>query len=321
VPVGFTEADIHVSSGLTLVAGSLVQDAGNPLLWTATVNATDNFSGTGTVTVNTGDYTDASGNAGTGGSDTVSIQTLDEDPNDHDAEVLPFSNPTGTVQGSNVFGTPGPDSLSAGNSGQTMYGGAGNDTIIGNNSGSPGDIIFGGSGNDTISGNNGGDTLYGGSGNDTIDGGLGTDTIIGGLGGDVLTGGGANDTFVYSNLNNNQPFPLRDSLVSNFDTITDFNSGNDRFQIGHTVAAADLITGLSFAGTGNLANDLSSVLDSAHLHANGVSEVTISGGGTEAGTYVIIGDGTAGFNPSNDAVIRLGLGLTGPTVHTGDFIV
>src|SRR4029077_14430748 len=76
VPVGFTEADIHVSSGLALVAGSLVQDVGNPLLWTATVTANDAFAGTATVSVNTGDYTDAALNAGTGNSDSVTIDRV-----------------------------------------------------------------------------------------------------------------------------------------------------------------------------------------------------------------------------------------------------
>ena len=75
-PVGFVEADIQVSAGLTLVAGSLAQVAGNPLLWTATVAAADGFSGVATVSVADGVFTDAAGNPGTGGSDSVSIDRL-----------------------------------------------------------------------------------------------------------------------------------------------------------------------------------------------------------------------------------------------------
>lgn len=45
----------------------------------------------------------------------------------------------------------------------TIYGGAGNDAIIG---GALGDLIFGGAGNDVIRGGGGADQLYGGAGND-----------------------------------------------------------------------------------------------------------------------------------------------------------
>ena len=70
----FTESDIQVSAGLTLVAGSLSQvDATH---YTATVTAADGFSGTGTVSVAAGSYTDATLNPGVAGSDTVAIDTV-----------------------------------------------------------------------------------------------------------------------------------------------------------------------------------------------------------------------------------------------------
>ena len=47
----------------------------NPLVYTATFTATDGFSNTGSVTVGTA-WQDAAGNAGVGGSDTVTIDTL-----------------------------------------------------------------------------------------------------------------------------------------------------------------------------------------------------------------------------------------------------
>ncbi|MER8646864.1 Ig-like domain-containing protein, partial [Mesorhizobium sp. M1252] len=74
-PTNFSEADISVSAGLTLVAGSLAQDAGNPLLWTATVTANDAFDGTGTVTVGTA-WQDTVGNTGIGDDDTVAIDRV-----------------------------------------------------------------------------------------------------------------------------------------------------------------------------------------------------------------------------------------------------
>ena len=73
-PVGFTDADIQVSAGLTLVAGSLTMvDATH---YTATVTADVGFIGTGTVSVAAGSYTDAALNLGDADSDTVSINTV-----------------------------------------------------------------------------------------------------------------------------------------------------------------------------------------------------------------------------------------------------
>jgi hypothetical protein len=69
----FTAGDIQLSSSLSLVAGSFTQiDATH---YQATVTATDDFTGTGTVSLAAGSYTDAAHNLGGAGSDTVSIDT------------------------------------------------------------------------------------------------------------------------------------------------------------------------------------------------------------------------------------------------------
>ena len=67
----FTESDIQLSAGLTLVAGSLTMvDATH---YTATVTANDGFTGNATVSLVAGSYTDAALNLGLGGSDTVTV--------------------------------------------------------------------------------------------------------------------------------------------------------------------------------------------------------------------------------------------------------
>ena len=71
-PVDFTAADITAVGGT--VTGLTV--TADPLVYTATFTATDGFSGTGSVSVTAGSYTDAAGNPGTGGSDNVPIDTL-----------------------------------------------------------------------------------------------------------------------------------------------------------------------------------------------------------------------------------------------------
>ena len=72
VPASFTTADI------TAVGGTVsrpVARLGDPRVYTATFTADDGFDGTGSVTVTAGSYTDAAGNPGAAGTDTVTIDT------------------------------------------------------------------------------------------------------------------------------------------------------------------------------------------------------------------------------------------------------
>ena len=159
---------------------------------TLTVLSADGTSHTITVTVNGADeppppppsYTPPPVFTGTG------------DPNDNDG--------LGNPAGQNISGTAtnGPD---------TLYGGAGNDTI---NAGNGNDTVYGGSGDDALNGNNDNDTLYGGSGTDVIQGSNNNDVLIGGYGADTLTGGSGTDTFKYL------------SALDTGDTIMDFAPGD-----------------------------------------------------------------------------------------------
>ncbi len=142
----------------------------------------------------------------------------DADTNDFDSLA---TGTTVTTEPPFVFGTPGANSIAGGgNDGQTVYGGAGDDTINGTGKD---DTIYAGSGNDTVKGNGGNDTIYGGSGSDTINGNNGDDTIVGGFGADNLTGSNGNDRFVY--------LSVADSNATRFDTISDFQSRSDRIDL------------------------------------------------------------------------------------------
>ena len=208
----FTQGDITASHGT--ISNFAMVDATH---YTATLTAEGAFLGAGSVSVAAGSYTDAAGNTGAAGSDTVTINTT-ADPNDFDSQAT-----GGELQGNTFFGTPVRDVILAINQAQFIYGGAGNDEISGGNSGT-GETIWGGSGDDTINGNNGVDILYGGSGIDTIGGGEGGDTIIGGYGADELTGGSGPDIFKYLSVTNSHGNP--NGTIS-YDTISDFSPGND----------------------------------------------------------------------------------------------
>ncbi|WBL76898.1 VCBS domain-containing protein [Bradyrhizobium xenonodulans] len=174
----------------------------------------------------------------------------DADPNDFDNLA------TGATVVSDapfVYGTPGSDSIAGGgNIPQTVYGGAGDDTINGTG---VNDTIFGGSGNDTIKGNNGDDVIYGGSGQDNIDGSNENDTIIGGLGPDKLTGGNGSDVFVY--------LSAADSSAGRFDTVSDFRSGTDRIDLTAIGALGFVILALSSTSTSVPPHTIAWVYDSS----------------------------------------------------------
>ncbi|BBT65362.1 hypothetical protein WP8S18E04_07460 [Aeromonas caviae] len=68
---GFELDDLTVVGGT--VTGLTTADGGKT--WTATFTPTPGFEGTASVTVNSGSYTDLSGNAGTGGSDRAPVDT------------------------------------------------------------------------------------------------------------------------------------------------------------------------------------------------------------------------------------------------------
>ena len=104
----------------------------------------------------------------------------------------------------------------------------------------------GGAGKDTLIGNNAGNTLKGNAGNDTLTGNGGADQLYGGNGTDVLTGSGGADKFNFTT-----------ALAGSADTIKDFTSADgDKivldqtlFNIGATLTASEFRSATTI-GTG-----------------------------------------------------------------------
>ncbi|NNU15539.1 hypothetical protein HK107_04305 [Parvularcula sp. ZS-1/3] len=110
--------------------------------------------------------------------------------------------------GNSVFGGAGNDRLVSGTNDSVLVGGDGDDLIVGGRTGDRiwgdagndflrvtrnGSSAVGGEGNDTLRGGNGGEIFFGGLGNDNIASGRGNDIIIGGAGDDVINGGNGAD--------------------------------------------------------------------------------------------------------------------------------
>lgn len=151
-------------------------------------------------------------------------------------------------------------------------------------------IISGNSSNNILDGGSGQDTLNGANGNDMIRGGLGNDIITGGKGKDRLTGGGGSDRFRLPSL--------KDSLLGNFDIITDFAIGRDRFDGPRAVSKTSLKElGRASALT---ASSIGKVLIKSHFQSNRAATFSVG-----SRRFLGINDGRAGFQSNSDAVIEL----------------
>ena len=120
------------------------------------------------------------------------------------------------------------------------FGGAGNDTISGNEAsngitgGQGFDLLFGQDGNDVMYGNQGADSIYGNTGNDLMYGGQDADIMFGGRDADVMYGNFANDA-VYGNLGDDILYggKEQDALFGGQDQDTLFGNADADFLFGN----------------------------------------------------------------------------------------
>jgi Ca2+-binding RTX toxin-like protein len=149
-------------------------------------------------------------------------------------------------------------------------------------------------------GNNVGNTIVGNSANNTLTGGGGFN---------VLTGNGGADTFLFKFVDS--------SLSVARDTISDFAIGTDKIDL-LTQGGAAINAPSSFSRAANQST-VSSLLELANqvfIDANGElagnqpleinsAALFVFTYGSIADNYLVINDGTPGFQPSNDLVINL----------------
>lgn len=110
----------------------------------------------------------------------------------------------GTIFSEDIYAYGGDDTVTADLGDDYIYGAAGADTLYGGGDddeiigGADGDSLYGEEGNDILEGDDGNDLLYGGSGNDVLKGENGADTLDDGVGGDTVYGGAGDDIYVFT---------------------------------------------------------------------------------------------------------------------------
>jgi Ca2+-binding RTX toxin-like protein len=195
-------------------------------------------------------------------------------------------------QGNDIgFGGSGDDRLFGELGDDILIGDDGNDSIEG---GKGNDYLLGGKGRDRIWGDAGNDILNGGGDNDKLFGGAGADILNGGFGADTLSGGQDADRFVWKNLG--------ESLLSDFDRLTDFDISKDFLDFKIPVNAAGLA---ELGRVSTLTQDaIDDVLTSGQFVANGAASFSL-GARDFARTFLAINDSVAGFQQDKDAIIEI----------------
>jgi methionine-rich copper-binding protein CopC len=264
-------------------------------------------------------------------------------------------NLTGTASSDIINGLAGNDTLNGGAGNDSLDGGNDNDILDG---GLGNDQLKGGLGNDIYVVNSVGDvvtelaaqgtdlvqcavtytapaevenlTLTGttginGTGNNlanTIRGNTANNRLNGGASKDILIGGTGADTFI---------FEFGQSSISASDRVTDFAIGIDKIDLLTQGGVAMNPPSLFSRAANSAATTLQNVVTQVFTDANGglagnqtlginSAALVVATTGSHAGTYLVINDGTAGFQASKDLAIDL-TGYTGTLPPLGNITV
>lgn len=171
-------------------------------------------------------------------------------------DTLKLDEANGLLPRASIYGGTGNDTLIGGSSNDFLFGQAGNDNLQGK---SGADQLFGGANDDLLSGGDGDDQVYGEGGNDRLNWTPGDDTDFneGGSGVDTVEVNGGNDSEAYTatadgtrvRLDRIDPTPFFISIGTSELLVLNANGGDDNFAA--TGNLASLISITVDGGTGN----------------------------------------------------------------------
>ena len=213
------------------------------------------------------------------------------------------------------------DSLSGGTGNDTVYGDAGDDNVFaagfqdffgdtfGDDTGTT-NALYGGNGNDTLIGAEGADALDGGNDTDLLTGQGGNDTLDGGVDavGDVVNGGGGDDRIVYRQFDQVSGDGGNDTLVMTFLANINLFLSNQTGDASSSVSAfehvdASAVGGaVSISGNGVANNLLGSAFADSLFGWQGND--TLNGGGSADTMNGGEGDDTYYVNTASDVVVE-----------------
>jgi Ca2+-binding RTX toxin-like protein len=197
----------------------------------------------GNLLVNNGAVTITGGRATV--ADTAVIQVFGTGGND----TIRIDETNGAMPAAQLFGGAGNDTLIGGSGNDQLFGGAGNDILVG---GGGNDLLFGGAGNDTLTGGSGDDQVFGEAGNDLMiwNPGDGTDLFEGGDGNDTaeVNGGNAAETFTITangsrvRFDRTSPAPFSIDIGTTENLVLHANGGDDTIIAGNGLASLIQLT-------------------------------------------------------------------------------
>ena len=285
-PAGFI-ADNIITSGGNLTGLAVTAD---PKVYTATFTA--DSSGTASISVVAGSYTDAAGNAGGASfyvaADTLAISSLGS------GDVLAVAEgASANAVISAIAFTATSQTSNAGTATLTSMGYAVN---LANATGPNGyDVINTGAAT-TFIGSAFSDRLIGGNGNDNLVGGTLRDTLTGGAGADIFRFA-AGDALIFGTATS----PI-------FESITDLAIGTDAMDGPNALAVAN-VKQLGDVGASLTSTSIAALLTTSNFLTDGASTFTF-GSGAGLRTFIALNDATAGYQSSTDNIIEI-TGYTG----------
>ncbi|MEA5579065.1 putative Ig domain-containing protein, partial [Anabaena sp. UHCC 0451] len=247
-------------------------DAGDSLIYTATLENGDPLPSWLTFTATTNSFSGIPANQDVGNFKIKVTAT--------DSAGLAISDVFKLVIKNPIHGKSGADHLRGTSSKDSIFGWKGNDRLYGRRGD---DTLNGGDGDDTLNGGRGDDILNGGRGDDILNGGNGNDILNGGNGNDTLNGGNGNDIYVVRSLG---------------DTIAEIeNAGIDTVKAAVSWVLGDNLERLFLIGDDAI-NGTGNSLDNT-IHGNKAANI-LDGGDSDDKLYGRRGDDTLYGGVGND---------------------